>query len=283
MRSRSLDVGHRVMLREWGEGRGLVFAVHALGPVSSGALFGCAVGPLVEAGWRIAAPDLPGFGESPAVAPEDYDLTRLADLMWQVVDEAGPAPVALVGHSVGGAVALRMHGLRPDDVSALVLIDSGHLDYGEVHADRLERTLEDWLAEAPEALSVADRGALAKVLEIADSDPLMDDLMVAMVEDGDRLVSRTDPMAGAAARFALVQSRCSDDWPSVAASGTPTLLLLATEPGETRRQNEAWGARFAAAVPQADVRLVEGATHSLVTDLRAELGRILAGWLPGDS
>jgi hypothetical protein len=55
--------------------------------------------------------------------------------------------------------------------------------------------------------------------------------------------------------------------------------LLATEPESAREQNQRAGATFGAAVPHADVRMVEGATHSLVTDLREEFGRTVAEWL----
>jgi pimeloyl-ACP methyl ester carboxylesterase len=268
------------MLREWGEGGGRrIFAVHALGAVSSGALFGCAVAPLLAAGWQLTAPDLPGFADTPPQAPEDYDLPRLAELMWRVVDATGPGPVVLVGHSVGGAVALRMHGQRPDDVAALVLLDSGHLDYGALHPELLDKSLADWLRDAPDPLSAADRHDLATSLEIAPDDPVLEDLMLAVTEVDGRLVSRTDPGAGAAARFALVQARCSDDWPGLAQAGTPTLLLLATEPAESRRQNEEGGERFGRAVPQAEVRMLEGGTHSLLTDFREDLGCDVAEWL----
>lgn len=264
------------MVREWGDGDRRIFAVHALGAVSSGALFNCAVDPLVEAGWQVTAPDLPGFADSPAVAPEDYDITRMAELMWRV---AGDEPVVLLGHSVGGAIALRMHQLRPDAVPALVLLDSGHLDYGALHPELLDKTLDEWLVDTPEPLSAADQDELAEALGIDVDDPVLDDLLVAVDAVDGRLVSRTAGLASVAARHALVRARCSDDWPGLSAAGTPTLLLLATEPAETRTQNEEWGARFGAAVPHAEVRLLEGVTHSIATDLRDGLGHTLANWL----
>ena len=53
-------------VRRWGTaGRPLLF-LHSLGPASSAAFFGLGAEPLVEAGYSIAAPDLPGFGGSAA-------------------------------------------------------------------------------------------------------------------------------------------------------------------------------------------------------------------------
>lgn len=278
MRSRSVDLGHAVTLREWGDddAERRVFAVHALGPVSSGALFNCAVGPLVDAGWHVTAPDLPGFGTSEPVDAEDYDITRMAQLMWRLT---GDEPVVLVGHSIGGAIALRMHTMNPDQVEALVLLDSGHLDYGVVNPGVGAKTLDEWLADAGPRFMATNRAALAEALEIDVDDPVLDDLRLAMLDTGGQLVSRTTGATGAAARFALAQSRCSQDWPVLAGAETPTLLLLATEPDESRTQNEEWGPRFAGAVPQADVRLEPGTTHSITTDLRDRLGRDLADWL----
>ena len=87
------------------------------------------------------------------------------------------------------------------------------------------------------------------------------------------------PEAQGAALHHLARARQSATWPALEAAGTPTLLLLATEPESARAQNERGAQAFGAAVPQADIRLVEGATHSLVTDLREEFGRTVAAWL----
>ncbi|HET6938381.1 MAG TPA: alpha/beta fold hydrolase, partial [Nocardioides sp.] len=75
-----------VTIREWGEGDRLLLALHALGPVSTGGLYHCAVAPLVEAGYHVVAPDLPGYGLTSPLPPDEYDLERLADRMWCVTD-----------------------------------------------------------------------------------------------------------------------------------------------------------------------------------------------------
>lgn len=74
--------------------------------------------------WRIVAPDLRGHGSSPRFAAGELDQApelMLADVLAVVDSEADP--VVLVGHSLGGLLALRAALARPDRVRALVLED----------------------------------------------------------------------------------------------------------------------------------------------------------------
>ena len=72
-------------------------------------------------GVSIVAPDLLGHGRSSWAAPWtlDANVAALADLL---VREAA-RPVLVVGHSFGGAVALKLAAARPDLVASLVLLD----------------------------------------------------------------------------------------------------------------------------------------------------------------
>jgi pimeloyl-ACP methyl ester carboxylesterase len=285
MRTRTLatDAGD-VTIREWGaehaqRGR-LVLALHAMGPVSTGALYSCGVGPLVEAGYHVVAPDLPGHGLTSLLPAEEYDVARLAERAWQWVDALGAGRITLVGHSWGGAIAMRMQADAPGALDALVLVDSGHLDYPDVIGAEADLSLEECVRRARDSrLAVADVAGLAAALELEADDPLLDDLLLGMVEEDGRLVTRASPQAQGAARFHLGRSRPTQAWPALQEEGTPTLLLLATEPEAAREQNERAGRAFRAVVHQADVRLLEGTTHSLVTDLRSGFGRLVAEWL----
>ena len=268
------------MLREWGDGPPVVF-LHSMGPVSSGAMVGAGVDPLVAAGFRVIAPDLPGYGDTPARAPDDYQVGRLASWMWEVVAADGLDEVVLVGHSWGGSIACHMHAQHPERVESLVLVDSGHLDYADVLGADLALTLDEWVARAAERrLRVADEAALADALEIEPHDSMLGLFLLGMEDAGDgTLVSRVRPESQGAALYHLARARQSDTWEAIAESQTPTLLLLATEPPPALEQNETGAQRFLAVVPHADVRFVPGATHSLVTDLRNEFGSIVATWL----
>lgn len=68
-------------------------------------------------GWTGVAPDLPGHGSAAWDAP--YSFTRLAESVLPLLD-AFDAPVPVVGHSMGGVVALALAGLAPDRVSRVV-------------------------------------------------------------------------------------------------------------------------------------------------------------------
>jgi len=68
-----------------------------------------------------AAPDLLGHGRSSWAAPWtiDANVSALAALL----DDEADAPVLVVGHSFGGALALHLAAARPDRVAALLLLD----------------------------------------------------------------------------------------------------------------------------------------------------------------
>lgn len=276
--------GDGLHVRRWGseDGHPLLF-LHSLGPASSAAFLGLGVQPLVEAGYAVAAPDLPGYGGSPPVRPEEYAVPALAERVWTLVEGLGWSSLVLVGHSWGGAIACHLAAAHPDRLHALVLVDSGHLDYADTPGADLDSSIAELTATADERrLRLADRAAVADLLDVAEDDLLVDAFLEGMLPDPDGgLVSRTPGSAAGPALYHLARSRQSETWPVLAEHRIPTLLLLATTPDEARKVNEQGAARFAAAIPQAEIRWVPGATHSLVTDERERFGTAVAGWLDG--
>jgi len=75
---------------------------------------------------RVIAPDLFGHGAS-AKPAGDYSLSAHAASLRDLFDSLGIADATLVGHSLGGGIALQMAYLFPDRVNALVLVSSGGL------------------------------------------------------------------------------------------------------------------------------------------------------------
>ncbi|MCP9489637.1 MAG: alpha/beta fold hydrolase [Solirubrobacteraceae bacterium MAG38_C4-C5] len=85
------------------------------------AVWGRVLEPLAG-GHTVTALDVPGFGDSPPAGP-GFALDTVADAIADGLAAAGvPTPFTLVGHSLGGAVALTLAHLRPGAVDRLVLV-----------------------------------------------------------------------------------------------------------------------------------------------------------------
>jgi pimeloyl-ACP methyl ester carboxylesterase len=75
---------------------------------------------------RVIAPDLLGHGAS-AKPMGDYSLSAHAAMLRDLFDHLGIASATIVGHSLGGGIALQFAYLFPDRVDQLVLVSSGGL------------------------------------------------------------------------------------------------------------------------------------------------------------
>jgi len=75
---------------------------------------------------RVLVPDLFGHGES-AKPLGDYSLSAHAAAMRDLLDHLGIERVTLVGHSLGGGIAMQFYYLFPERVDRLVLVASGGL------------------------------------------------------------------------------------------------------------------------------------------------------------
>lgn len=85
--------------------------------------------PIVEAlrsEFRFIAPDLPGFGESekPPAKRFRYDIDAFVECIADLYAALGLGPAAVVGHGLGGAIALSLGTRHAELVSHLVLIDA---------------------------------------------------------------------------------------------------------------------------------------------------------------
>lgn len=76
---------------------------------------------------RVFALDWPGFGGSAKPAPADFDYSSraYAALLPDWLNALGLARMVLVGHSVGGAAALRYAAAHPERVAGLALVAPG--------------------------------------------------------------------------------------------------------------------------------------------------------------
>ena len=257
-------------VREWSDGTGTPFVFwHALGPCASGAELVEIAPRLVAHGYSPVSVDGPGFGASPLAVAEDYHLARLAELLRTMIGELGLERPVLMGHSWGGAVVTTLAAAHPAEARALVLVDSGHIDYADVQRGRTapEPVTADW--ESREAF----RSWLAENLDRATPEVLAG--YEAGVFDRDGRVAGSPAEALRRARAGLLDP-LSPAWPELA--NLPVLLFLATQPPHVD-QNREHLPRFQESVPHAQVEWVEGASHGLIADVGPPLGDRIAAFL----
>lgn len=75
---------------------------------------------------RVIVPDLFGHGDS-SKPVGDYSLSAHAAAMRDLLDDLAIERVTLVGHSLGGGIAMQFYYLFPERVDRLVLVASGGL------------------------------------------------------------------------------------------------------------------------------------------------------------
>jgi pimeloyl-ACP methyl ester carboxylesterase len=120
--------GHRVSYRTAGDGGPAVLLIHGI--------VGCAkqwdqVIPLLAERYTVIAPDLLGHGQS-AKPRGDYSLGAYAASVRDLLVALGHRRATVVGHSLGGGVAMQFAYEYPPFAERLVLVSSGGLGR-EVH------------------------------------------------------------------------------------------------------------------------------------------------------
>jgi pimeloyl-ACP methyl ester carboxylesterase len=102
-------------------GKPVVLLVHGLGQMGLRSLAPVITG--LSRNYHVIAPDLPGFGFSGQPSGR-YSPTNYARVLNWLLTEVGVGPVAVVGHSMGAAVALRFAASYPDSVERLVVVNA---------------------------------------------------------------------------------------------------------------------------------------------------------------
>lgn len=121
--TRTMDLhGHPLSYADTGTGTAVLF-VHGL--LGSHRHWTQLMHTLAD-GHRLIAPDLFGHGAS-AKPVGDYSLGSHAATLRDLLDRLAVDRVTLVGHSLGGGIAMQFCYLFPDRVDRLVLVSSGGL------------------------------------------------------------------------------------------------------------------------------------------------------------
>lgn len=188
--------------------------------------------------FQVTSVDLPGFGWSQA-PPVAWGVADYADHVRQLLDEIRISKAALLGHSFGGRIAIRLASRHPERIGRLVLVASAGV--------RPKRGLRYHAR-------VATFKALRRVLTLP-----------GLEGPGSRLLARWQAKAGsrdylAAGRLrpTFVKVVNEDLTPTLALIQAPTLLLWGDQDQEVRRPAVDV---MAARIPGARLEVFAGAGH----------------------
>jgi 3-oxoadipate enol-lactonase len=148
--------GSRMRYFVGGEGPPLIL-VHGLGGAAAN---WTELAPLLVPNHRLLVPDLPGHGGSEAL-PAVSGLEPFADRVAALAAREGMLPAPVVGHSLGGAVVLRLALRHPDEVSAVVLAAAAGLSLGSIWGRQLQSVFS---TVRPGRLAARWRGLVSRSL-----------------------------------------------------------------------------------------------------------------------
>lgn len=221
---------------------------------------------------RLVVPDLPGLGRSERPGHGGYHPAAQAAAVLGLLDRLGTDRAAIVGHDLGGMVAVHLAALAPERVRALVLLDAP-LHPGAWPAPPVRPLLLPFVGEVY-------AGALARSPELAHR------VLTAALGAGERpeavrphLGHLLDPdgvrgLLGVVRAVDLVATEAA--WRLVCADPPPTLVLWGRHdhlhPAER-------GAALAAECPGAVLVTVEDAGHLLPVQRPERVAEEIAGFL----
>jgi pimeloyl-ACP methyl ester carboxylesterase len=107
-----------------GEGSEPVWAVNLHGYFAGGGMYwreSCHIAEALD--WRVLNPSLPGFAGSDPLPWERVTIGEIADDIGHLLDHVGAERAVLLGHSMGGAVAVQFADAHPDRVLGIVYRD----------------------------------------------------------------------------------------------------------------------------------------------------------------
>ena len=252
--------GKRLRVLDMGGGEAVPVAlIHGFGADLNTWMFNQ---PVLAETRRAIALDLPGHGGSTKALDEAVDAASFAADLDRALAALAIDRLHLVGHSMGGAIALAFAGWQPDRVASLSLIAPAQLG-AEINADFINGFVR-----------AGRRREMQDVLALLVHDPAL--VSRQMVED----VLRYKRLDGVQAALAALSAAWFPngiqraDWAELVGSiKVPTQMIWGRE---DRIIPVAQGEALAGRVP---VHIVDGAGHLPHMEKAGEVNRLIAGFV----
>ena len=212
---------------------------------------------------RVIAPDLRGMGESGGT-PGPVEMSRFAGDLHALVEHLGAGPVILVGHSMGGYVALAFAKAFAGALRGLVLVGTKAGPDSPQAAAARRATAEQVRAEGPSGMVEA---MAAKMLSGANHDAAM-----AAAVRGLMAPPRPEGFIGALLGMAVRPD--AGAW--LGEIRVPTLVIAGADdaiipPGESEA--------MARAIPGAELKLIPKAGHLVPFEAAEAFNGAIRDWL----
>ncbi|HET7790507.1 MAG TPA: alpha/beta hydrolase [Gemmatimonadales bacterium] len=256
--------GTRLRYVATGKGPAVVF-IHGFGA----SLYGWRknLEPIANAGYRVVAFDNRGFGWSDKPA-KGYTAEDYAALVLGLLDSLDLPDVVLVGHSMGGAVALETALLAPHRVRGLVLLDPAGFGTRWPFLLKVAR----WPLVGPLVTGMRNRWVVGRILRSTYADPSK----VTDLDVDQYYAPVPDPSYGRSLRGVLREFRFDGLRGRLGAIEQPTLLLW----GEKDR----WiplsvGRAMASELPRVAFVPIQGAGHATPEEAPLEVNNLIIAFL----
>lgn len=230
---------------------------------------------LVEAGNRVVAPDLPGFGRSDKPAQQsDYTFQRYVDWMQAWLEQLDLKRITYFGQDWGGTIGLRLVAANPDRYDRVVVGNTG-LPTGDGPITEAFLNWRKFSIEAPEfdigaIISMGCRTKLPPEVLAGYNAPFPDDTYKAGARIFPSLVPITpdDPASGANREAWKVLSKFDKPFLTTFSDGDPI-----TGGGERIFQHQVPGTK---GQPHTTIK---GGGHFLQEDKGEDLARVMVDFI----
>lgn len=245
-----------VHYREWGAGRDYVVILHGWGADSSHYE---ALGPLLaKSGLHVIAPDLPGWGQTPAPA-SSWSVSDYRKWTADVLSALGIKECVLFGHSFGGRVSIKYAVEHPYQIRAVILCSAAGI---KPNAHSLKRTV---------------LRAAAKIGKPIFALPLLNKIAPLAKKSLYRAAGSYDYLkAQGTMKSTIVHVLEEDLSPLLPQLKRPTLLLWGSEDRSTPLTD---AKLMAKRIPRAQLVVFEGQPHNLPKTIPDKLAQAIIAFV----
>jgi pimeloyl-ACP methyl ester carboxylesterase len=243
------------------------------------------VAPVLAPHYRVVALDQRGHGESARDPEGRYDHETMARDANAALESLGAARAVLVGHSLGGRVAMRFAGLFPEKLAGLVVVDSApDLDARGTTRISLDVQQQDW-----SFASVADYQRVLERQYASTQPEILARLAVHWTRQRDdgRYELRLDPgfmkaRRGVSAEDAKAWSEQEAKHLWAALAGLPCPALIVRGAASDVMSAEVADKMVDDVIPNAKLETVARAGHSVMLDNPEAFEKALTGFVLGE-